>query len=44
MSAQCFIEFVKQVVGKVIKCVACQECYHFFATSLINLIIQENEC
>ena len=35
-----FIEFNKQL-GKVIKCEACREFYHFFATSLITLIIQE---
>ena len=27
-----------------IKCEACQEIYLFFTTSLINSIIQENEC
>ena len=30
--------------GKVIKCEACQAFNHFFATSLINSIIQEHEC
>ena len=30
--------------GKMIKCKACRAFYHFFATSLINSIIQEHEC
>ena len=30
--------------GKVIKCEACRAFYYFFATSLINSIIQEHEC
>ena len=30
--------------GKVIKCEACRAFYIFFATSLINSIIQEHEC
>ena len=29
---------------KEIKCVACRAFYIFFATSLINSIIQEHEC
>ena len=33
-----FIEFIKQVKK------ACQTFYHFFATSLINSIIQEHAC
>ena len=38
-----FIEFMKQVRGKEIKCEACRAFYLFFATSLINSIIQEYE-
>ena len=30
--------------GKEIKCEACRAYYLFFATSLINSIIQEHEC
>ena len=30
--------------GKEIKCEACRAFYLFFATSLINSIIQEHEC
>ena len=30
--------------GKEITCEACRAFYLFFATSLINLIIQEHEC
>ena len=29
---------------KEMKCEACQEFWHFFVTSLINLIIQEHDC
>ena len=39
----CFIDFIKRV-GKEIKCEACRAFYLFFATSLINSIIQEHEC
>ena len=35
-----FVEFIKQVGGKEIKCEACRAFYLFFATSLINSIIQ----
>ena len=38
-----FIEFIKQVEEKI-KCEACQAFYLFFATSLINSIIQEHKC
>ena len=31
-------------LGKEIKCEACRAIYLFFATSLINSIIQEHEC
>ena len=40
----CFIEFIKQVEEKKIKCKACRAFYLFFATSLINSIIQEHKC
>ena len=31
-------------LGKEVKCEACRAFYRFFATSLINSIIQEHEC
>ena len=31
-------------VEEEIKSEACRACYHFFARSLINSIIQEHEC
>ena len=37
------IEFFYTSWGKEIKCEACRTCYLFFATSLINSIIQEHE-
>ena len=40
----CFIGFIKPVEEKEIKCEACQAFYLFFATSLINSLIQEHEC
>ena len=40
----CFIEFIKRVGEKEIKCEACGAHYRFFATSLISSIIQEYEC
>ena len=39
----CFIELIKQVEEKI-KCEACLAIYLFFATSLIDSIIQEHEC
>ena len=39
-----FIEFIKRVGGKEIKCEACRAFYLFIATSFINSIIQEREC
>ena len=39
----CFIEFIKRVGGKEIKCEDCRALYLFFETSLIKLIIQEHE-
>ena len=39
-----FIESIKRVGGKEIKCEACRAFYLFFAASLINSIIQEHEC
>ena len=38
-----FIEFITRV-GERDKCEACRTFYLFFATSLINSIIQEHEC
>ena len=38
----CFIEFIKRVWGEI-KCEACRVFYLFFATSLINSMIQEHE-
>ena len=37
-----FYEFIKRI-GQVIKCEACRAFYIFFATSLINSIIQKHE-
>ena len=39
-----FIEFIKRVGKKKIKCEACRGFYLSFATSLINSIIQAHEC
>ena len=44
MSAHVLLNFIKQFGEKEIKCEVCQAFYHFFATSLINSIIQEHEC
>ena len=43
MSAHVLLNLLNEL-GKVIKCEACREFYYFFATSLINSIIQEHEC
>ena len=43
MSAYVIIEFIERVGGKVIKFKACGNFYSFFATSLINSIIQEHK-
>ena len=43
MSAHVLLIFAKRV-GEEIKCQVCQAFYIFFATSLINSIIQEQEC
>ena len=40
----CLIEFIKRVGEKEIKCEACRAFYRFFATSLVNSIMQEQEC
>ena len=37
-------DFIKKSWGKEIKCEACRAFYLFFATSLINKIIQVHEC
>ena len=36
--------FLLNELGKEIKCEACRACYLFFATSLINSMIQGHEC
>ena len=44
MSAHALLNLLNEL-GKGIKCEACQAFYlFFFATSLINAIIQEHEC
>ena len=43
MSAHVLLNLLNEL-GKVIKCEACRAFYLFFATSLINSIIQEHEC
>ena len=43
MSAQVLLNLLNEL-GKEIKCEACQVFYLFFATSLINSIIQEHKC
>ena len=42
MSAHVLLNLLNEL-KKVIKCEACQAFYYFFATSLINSIIQEHE-
>ena len=41
MSDHVLLDLLNEL-GKVIKCEACQAFYHFFATSLINSIIQDD--
>ena len=43
MSAHALLNLLNEL-RKAIKCQACRVFYRFFATSLINLIIQEHEC
>ena len=43
MSAHVLLNLLNEL-GKEIKCEACTAFYLFFATSLINSIIQEHEC
>ena len=43
MSAHVLFNLLNQL-GKSDKCEACRPFNHFFATSLINSIIQEHEC
>ena len=43
MSAHVLLNLLNEW-GKEIECKACQAFYLFFATSLINSIIQEHEC
>ena len=44
MSARVLLNFFLTSWGKEIKCEACRAFYLFFATSLINPIIQEHKC
>ena len=43
MSAHVLLNLLNEL-GKRIKCEACRAFYLFFATSLINSIVQEHEC
>ena len=43
MSAHVLLNLLHEL-GKEIKCEDCRAFYLFFATSLINSIIQEHEC
>ena len=43
MSAHVLLNFLNEL-GKRDKCEACRAFYLFFATSLINSIVHENEC
>ena len=43
MSAHVLLNLLNEL-GKRVKCEACRAFYLFFATSLINSIIQEHEC
>ena len=43
MSAHVLLNLLNEL-GKEIKCEACRAFYLFFATNLINSIIQEHEC
>ena len=43
MSAHVLL-YILNELGKKIKCEACRIFYLFFATSLINSIIQEHKC
>ena len=43
MSAHVLLNLFKEL-GKKLKCEACRAFYHFFATSLINSIIQKHDC
>ena len=44
MTAHVLLNLLSELRKKVIKCEACQAFYRFFATSLINSLIQEYEC
>ena len=44
MSSHILSNLLKELGKKAIKCEACQAFYCFFATSLMNSIIQEHEC
>ena len=40
MSVQVLLNLLNKLIKRATKCEACQAFYHFFATSLINSIIQ----
>ena len=44
MSAHVLLNLLKTSWEKEIKCEACRAFYLFFASSLMNSIIQEHEC
>ena len=44
MSAHVLLNLLNELGKRDIKCEACRAFYLFFATSLINSIIQEHEC
>ena len=44
MSVHVLLNLLNELGKKGIKCEACRAFYLFFATSLINSIIQEHEC
>ena len=43
MSAHVLLDLLNEL-GKEIKCEACRVFYLFFATSLMNSIVQKHEC
>ena len=44
MSSHVLLNLFNELRTKTIKCVVCRAFNHFFATCLINSIIQEHEC
>ena len=43
MNAHALLNLLNKL-DKEVKCEACRASYHFFATSLINSLIKEQEC